>query len=186
MDTALLPAAVEDCTNIAAAVVRYVARSSEAVVLNDNEDPGIFAGDPYLSRYSPKSVLCLPIMLRGIPAGVLYLENTLVTGVFAPDKLEILKLLSSQMVHVRKLQYLLQEDTAFKKNETSQPLIEPLTKREFQILRLIASGMSNKEIALELKLSNNTVKAHIMNVYQKLGVSRRVQAVNKAKEMKII
>ena len=56
-------------------------------------------------------------------------------------------------------------------------LAELLTVREVEILRLIAAGMRNQEIADELVISLSTVKRHIANTYGKLGVSHRTEAV---------
>jgi len=66
------------------------------------------------------------------------------------------------------------------------PLIEPLTDRERQILRLIAAGRSNPEIAEILYLSLNTVKWHAKNLYGKLGAGNRVQAVARAEELHLL
>jgi LuxR family transcriptional regulator, maltose regulon positive regulatory protein len=62
-------------------------------------------------------------------------------------------------------------------------LIEPLSDREIEVLRLLADGLSNLEIAHKLFLSPNTLKAHTQNIYAKLDVHSRVQAVNKAREL---
>jgi len=59
-------------------------------------------------------------------------------------------------------------------------LIEPLSERELEVLRLIAKGYSNRQIADELIVAIGTVKAHSASIYGKLGVSNRVQAVSKA------
>ncbi|MGK7876084.1 MAG: LuxR C-terminal-related transcriptional regulator [Xenococcaceae cyanobacterium] len=67
-----------------------------------------------------------------------------------------------------------------------QPLIEPLSDRELTVLRLLAAGLSNREIAEELYLSINTVKAHTKNIYSKLNVRGRMQAVQHAKELKLL
>ena len=56
-------------------------------------------------------------------------------------------------------------------------LAEPLTARETEILRLVAAGMRNQEIADELVISLATVKRHIANTYGKLGVTHRTEAV---------
>ena len=56
-------------------------------------------------------------------------------------------------------------------------LVEPLSEREIEVLRLIAEGLTNSEIASRLYLSLNTVKVHTRNVYGKLGVNNRTQAV---------
>jgi LuxR family maltose regulon positive regulatory protein len=67
-----------------------------------------------------------------------------------------------------------------------QPLIEPLSERELEILGLIAAGMSNKQIADELVISVGTVKWHLNNIYGKLGVRSRTQAVAHARALKLL
>ena len=61
-----------------------------------------------------------------------------------------------------------------------------LSKREFEVLVLISSGLSNQEIADKLFVSVNTIKTHSSNLFQKLDVGRRTQAIQKAKELRII
>lgn len=61
-----------------------------------------------------------------------------------------------------------------------------LSEREMQVLRLLAGTMSNREIGNELYLSVNTVKSHVKNLYAKLGVNRRVEAVNRARELGLL
>jgi DNA-binding CsgD family transcriptional regulator len=61
-----------------------------------------------------------------------------------------------------------------------------LTPRECEILEKLASGQSNKEMARALSISPNTVKTHVANVYGKLEVERRVQAVEKARWLALI
>ena len=67
-----------------------------------------------------------------------------------------------------------------------QPLIEPLSARELEILQLIAEGLSNREIGQRLFLSLPTVKWHAGNIYGKLGVKNRTTAVAKARELDIL
>lgn len=62
----------------------------------------------------------------------------------------------------------------------------PLSVREIEILKLIAAGMSNKEIADHLVIAEGTVKNHVSNILSKLGGKDRMQAVLKAKEMGIL
>ena len=64
--------------------------------------------------------------------------------------------------------------------------MEPLSQRELEVLRLIAAGLSNREIAEELVVAISTVKTHIRNIYGKLDVSSRTQALVKARELKLI
>ncbi|WP_420645388.1 LuxR C-terminal-related transcriptional regulator [Candidatus Leptofilum sp.] len=61
--------------------------------------------------------------------------------------------------------------------------IEPLSERECEVLQCISSGLSNREIANQLYLSLNTVKVHTRNIYSKLDVHSRIQAVSKAKDL---
>ncbi|MCA9985533.1 MAG: response regulator transcription factor [Anaerolineales bacterium] len=70
--------------------------------------------------------------------------------------------------------------------EISQPLIEPLSSRELEILAQIAAGQSNREIAHELFLAEGTVKNHVTNILGKLGVRDRTQAALKAQELKLL
>ena len=61
-----------------------------------------------------------------------------------------------------------------------------ITCRELEILELIASGMSNREIAGKLYVSENTVKTHASRVFDKLGAKRRTQAVQLGKEFRLL
>ena len=61
-----------------------------------------------------------------------------------------------------------------------------LSKRELEILNLLAQGHSNQEIAAKLFVSLSTVKTHIQNLFEKLDVKRRIQAVEKAKRLNLI
>ena len=61
-----------------------------------------------------------------------------------------------------------------------------LSKRELEILSLLAQGYSNQEIAAKLFVSLSTVKTHIQNLFEKLDVKRRTQAVAKAKRLNLI
>jgi predicted ATPase/GAF domain-containing protein len=81
---------------LAQAVVHYVRRTGESVVLDDATADERFAGDPYVARARPRSVLCVPIAHQGRVRGLLYLENNLTTGAFTADRLEIMQILSAE------------------------------------------------------------------------------------------
>ncbi len=68
----------------------------------------------------------------------------------------------------------------------SNDLVEPLSKREIQILHLLATPLTTPEIARELHLSSHTIRTHVRNIYGKLGVNRRLGAVQRAEELKIL
>jgi serine phosphatase RsbU (regulator of sigma subunit) len=78
-------------------IVQYVARTREHVVLTDATVSSRFAADPYVLQNKPKSILCVPILHQGKLSALLYLENNLTTGVFTQDRIEVLRLLSSQI-----------------------------------------------------------------------------------------
>ncbi len=67
-----------------------------------------------------------------------------------------------------------------------QLLVDPLTQRELEVLKYIAAGLQNREIADELVVSLNTVKTHINNIYSKLNASNRVQAVARARDLSML
>ncbi|WP_341738515.1 AAA family ATPase [Microcoleus sp. CAWBG640] len=77
-------------------LINYVDRTQQDVVLNDARSEAIFNNDPYIVEHQPKSLLCAPIVYQGKLTAILYLENNLTTGAFTADRLEVLKLLSSQ------------------------------------------------------------------------------------------
>ena len=68
----------------------------------------------------------------------------------------------------------------------ASPLVEPLTGRERDVLRLILDGASNRWIAGELIVSVNTVKKHVLNIYGKLNVQSRAQAIAKAQALHLL
>jgi DNA-binding NarL/FixJ family response regulator len=82
------------------------------------------------------------------------------------------------------------EFTRLAETQTPTPLteapVEELSEREVQVLRLLASGASNKEIAVALNLAEGTVKNHVTNVLGKLGVRDRTQAALQAKALGVI
>ena len=86
------------------------------------------------------------------------------------------------------LGYRLTPTAASEPFRSNEPAIEQLglSTRELEVLRLLASGQSNKEMARVLHLSPNTVKTHLANLYAKLDASRRTQAIAKARALAII
>jgi LuxR family maltose regulon positive regulatory protein len=78
------------------------------------------------------------------------------------------------------------DDAARAATLAAQVLPEPLSARELQVLKLIAAGDSNEEIAAKLVISIKTAKRHISNIYGKLGAKSRTQAVALARELKLV
>lgn len=79
-------------------------------------------------------------------------------------------------------------DTLWVENPTRDTgdLIEQLTPRESEILELLAQGLANKQIALELEISEHTVKFHVSSIYTKLGATNRMEAVRMGLQLGLI
>jgi len=87
---------LEETQVLSVAIINYVARTQEIVVLNDALNEGQFRQDSYIQTYQPKSILCAPLINQGKLSGIVYLENNLTTGAFTASRLELLRLLSAQ------------------------------------------------------------------------------------------
>jgi histidine kinase len=88
---------VEQSQGLSPAMVSYVARTRESIVLRDAAKEGLFTSDPYVVRAQPRSVLCTPLIHQGQLVGVLYLENNLAADTFTPGRLEVQQILSTQI-----------------------------------------------------------------------------------------
>ena len=88
-------------------------------------------------------------------------------------------------VIVEKEVYITQPAAEFTPNEKAL-LQTGISKREWEVLALMAEGLSNQEIAARLFVSLNTIKTHSSNLFEKLDVKRRTQAIEKAKRLGIL
>ena len=88
---------VENNNTFSESIVNYVARTRENIVLDDATADGMFTKDKYVIETGQKSILCMPVIHQGTLTGLLYLENNLATKAFTPKRLELLKILSSQL-----------------------------------------------------------------------------------------
>ena len=73
-----------------------------------------------------------------------------------------------------------------RESTSDDPLVEPLTAREMEVIQLMAQGLANKQIALSLGISEHTVKFHLSSLYAKLGISSRTEAVKRGIELGLI
>ncbi|MEG4457202.1 AAA family ATPase [Microcoleus sp. N9_A1] len=88
---------VENSENLPISIINYVGIAKENVVLNDAGESQRFMNDPYVIKTKPKSILSIPLINQGKLIGILYLENNITTGAFTMERLELLKILSSQI-----------------------------------------------------------------------------------------
>ncbi|MBE9184837.1 AAA family ATPase [Microcoleus sp. LEGE 07076] len=87
---------VNNNSQVPLAIVNYVARTQEALVLIDASQEILYQFDSYIQNYQPKSVLCAPIIYQGKSIGIVYLENNLLPGAFTYEGLNLLEMLTAQ------------------------------------------------------------------------------------------
>jgi len=97
--------------------------------------------------------------------------------------LAILPLLNRHLImllsnHTYLIAYASMGETQQRSIVTTAPALDPLTEREQEVLRLILRGNTNKAIAAELSISENTVKTHVKNIYSKYNVSSRAEIIS--------
>ncbi|NJD08480.1 MAG: GAF domain-containing protein, partial [Methylococcaceae bacterium] len=78
-------------------IVHHVLYGNAPVVYNTPAQGGPFARDPYFAEHRPQSLLCVPLIRQGKSEGVIYMENSLASGAFTEDRIEIIKLLAAQV-----------------------------------------------------------------------------------------
>ena len=88
--------------------------------------------------------------------------------------------------YLRKLLAVLERDDLGVTTPAGVELREALSERELEVLAMLAAGKSNRQIASELFIALSTVKTHIKNIYGKLGVHSRMQAVSRAREIGLL
>lgn len=138
--------------------VREAAPLTPVIVVSGNDDPatmsevGLAGAAGYVPKSAPGDVLVEAIRL--VMGGGTYLPATVTVALH----------------HSRS------PGTA-----PAEPAGDPLTSRQMRVLKLLAQGQSNKQIARELEISEITVKAHVSAIFRKLGVSNRTQAANEAR-----
>ncbi|MNI15302.1 Transcriptional regulatory protein DevR (DosR) [compost metagenome] len=185
----------EGIASYAESIVRYVVKTGESVILA-NASRSSYSADPSIIRSQSQSVLCMLVLFPGgLSPSALYLENNLLTDVFTKERLELLGIMIARIMYVKSLEdfrtqhYLpiySTESLSSTSARASQPLVEPLTNRETEILYALIDGLSNKEVAYRFGLTEGTVKGYIHNLYGKLGVKRRSQAIARAKELELM
>src|SRR5262249_31330384 len=137
-------------------VLEYVLHTRESVILDDAAIVNPFSSDPYIRQRHARSVLCLPVSNQARLIGVLYLENNLAPGVFAPARIAVLKLLASQAAisldntrlyrdlgeRERELRLLVDTIPALMWRATSDGELDYLSERAVEYIGHTAEGLS--------------------------------------------
>jgi formate hydrogenlyase transcriptional activator len=87
---------IDAAGGLATSVVRYVHRTKRDVVIGDAHEDERCAADPHVLQSRVKSILCVPVAHQGRQGGILYLENTLTSDAFTPDRIEVMRILAAQ------------------------------------------------------------------------------------------
>jgi DNA-binding CsgD family transcriptional regulator len=140
-----------------------------------------------MSKAALKSVLIYAVALA-LGAFVLqWIQYNYLTRVFTPEFYVVLIALAFTALGIWAGFRLTPRNAlrVFEKNTAAQQSLG-ITAKEYEVLALLAAGQSNKEIARSLDISPNTVKSHILHLFEKLEVERRTQAIQKARELRLV
>jgi DNA-binding NarL/FixJ family response regulator len=140
-----------------------------------------------MSRQTWKSIGIYAAILAAGAFALQWLEYKYIARTFAPEFYVVLIALAFTGLGIWAGHRLTPKPnpSSFERNEAAAKALG-LTGRECLMLEHLAAGQSNKEIARTLDVSPNTVKTHIANLYAKLEVARRTQAIQKARELRLL
>lgn len=155
--------AAADQGKLPESIVRYVARTGNAITLDDARQANQFADDRYIQEREPLSVFCGPILYQGRTTGLLYLENNLATGSFTPERVKVLQVLSTQLA-ISLENAGLYESLEHKVKERTSELRETLDRLQTMQNQIIAQeklaslGMLTAGVAHEIRNPLNFIK----------------------------
>ncbi|MEB3341566.1 AAA family ATPase [Okeania sp.] len=165
---------LESTNKLPNSLIYYVARTQQTVVLDDAANEAKFAADSYIQNYQPKSILCIPIINLSQFIGILYLENNLTAGAFTRERLEILKVLTTQAAFSLENARLYQE---------SQNYAQQLEETQLQLVqneKMASIGQLTTGVAHEINnpvgfISGNLAHAsdYIQNMINLLNLYRQ-------------
>jgi DNA-binding CsgD family transcriptional regulator/GAF domain-containing protein len=180
--------------------IRYAANTGDTVLLEHASVAGRYARDPYVVSCQIRSMLALPLQFQNQLTAVLYLENNMLPAAFTLERLDMIRMLATQTVFLLKLfpqddgqkvqaaiaEIDVEDDDPSEFVSARAAPMDPLTKRELEVLQLMSLGLSNQEIANQLHIAVSTVKLHTNRIFGKMNVHRRSKAVIEGKRMKLL
>ncbi len=168
---------------LATTTVNYVARTQEAIVLNNAAKEGQFTQDPYIISHQPKSILCVPLINQNKLVGIIYLENNLATGAFTPERVETVQLLGAQAAislenarlyeNLAEYNHTLETKVEERTQELSQTLehLQATQQELIQSEKMAALGQLIAGIAHEINTPLGAIRASINNITDALNDS---------------
>jgi diguanylate cyclase (GGDEF)-like protein/PAS domain S-box-containing protein len=140
-------------------LINYVVRTKEDVILKDATHEGIFTADAYIIQNQPLSVLCTPIIYQGEVFGVLYLENNLAVGAFTSERLEVLKILSSQAaISIKNAQLYQNCQQEIRERQQAEEALRESEKRLAQFLEALPIGIFTIDSQRQPYYANQTAQ----------------------------
>lgn len=133
---------VDTSQELPQSLIHYVVRTREDLILTDVTREEKFTEDVYVIEKQPKSILCTPIIHQGELLGLLYLENSLTVGAFTPERLEVLKTLSSQAaISIKNAQLYQNLKQQIQERQQAEEAVRQSEKRLKQLLEAVPIGI---------------------------------------------
>ncbi|MDZ8033997.1 AAA family ATPase [Nostoc sp. DedSLP04] len=151
---------VEESQDIPQKLIYKVLHNSQTIVLLDATADSTLANDPYIIRQQPKSILCSPILHQGKLMGILYLENSLVTGAFTSDRVELLNLLCAQAA------ISLENAQLYERSLESLSELKTAQSRFHNLVDNVPGVVCQYQMSADGILSLNYISADCYNLYE--------------------